>query len=252
MSMVVVRVGAAALVLTGLSHDAARFQALSAFTGTGFTTSESESVVSHPVRRRILTVLMVLGNAGIVSMLGTLILSFTTSGGHRQSLNRLSWIVAGLLILWLVSRSRWLDRQMGRLILRALRRWTKLEVRDFEDLLRLSHGYGIMEMFVKPSDWVAGKTLAELRLSHEGINVIALRRADGTYVGTPTGQTRIMAGDVLILYGRRERFAELDSRPSGGEGDARHASAVQDQRRIMRSEDGVSQDPDMAEGSGPS
>ncbi|HKK31544.1 MAG TPA: potassium transporter TrkA, partial [Alphaproteobacteria bacterium] len=51
LSLIVVRVGAEALTLTGLSRQEAKFQARSAWTGTGFTTTESEDVVSHPVRR---------------------------------------------------------------------------------------------------------------------------------------------------------------------------------------------------------
>ncbi|MDF2957610.1 MAG: PhoU and TrkA_C domain-containing protein [Candidatus Alkanophagales archaeon MCA70_species_1] len=54
---VVVRIGAIALELTGLSRDVAAFQAQSAFSGVGFTTSESEFIASHPVRRRIVRIL---------------------------------------------------------------------------------------------------------------------------------------------------------------------------------------------------
>ncbi len=54
LSLVVARVAAKALILTGLDEGVAHFQARSAMTGTGFTTEESESVVNHPIRRRIL------------------------------------------------------------------------------------------------------------------------------------------------------------------------------------------------------
>ncbi len=64
LSLLVTRVASIALAMTGLSHDLAKFQARSAFTGVGFTTSEAEKVVAHPVRRRILMLLMLLGNAG--------------------------------------------------------------------------------------------------------------------------------------------------------------------------------------------
>lgn len=52
-SLVITRIATLAFVLTGMSTEAARFQARSALTGTGFTTGESEAVVNHPVRRRI-------------------------------------------------------------------------------------------------------------------------------------------------------------------------------------------------------
>ena len=66
-SIIVVRIGTVALEMTGLSREVARFQAQSAFTGTGFTTAESEHVVSHPARRRIIRILIFIGNAGVIS-----------------------------------------------------------------------------------------------------------------------------------------------------------------------------------------
>ena len=64
-SYLIVRIGAIALEMTGMDRSRARFQALSAFTGTGFTTRETEMVINHPRRRKIVTYLMILGNAGI-------------------------------------------------------------------------------------------------------------------------------------------------------------------------------------------
>ena len=47
-SLMVTRMATIALTATGLSRESARFQARSAFSGAGFTTSESEAVVRHP------------------------------------------------------------------------------------------------------------------------------------------------------------------------------------------------------------
>ena len=52
-SLLIVRIGTNALLLTGMSLQASRFQAASAFFGVGFTTSEAEMVVRHAVRRKI-------------------------------------------------------------------------------------------------------------------------------------------------------------------------------------------------------
>ena len=57
-SFIAVRIGGFALQLTGIEPDVARFQALSAFSGTGFTTREAERVVGHRTRRRIVTILI--------------------------------------------------------------------------------------------------------------------------------------------------------------------------------------------------
>ena len=49
------------MMMTGMDRKRAVFQALSAFSGTGFTTKEAEFVVNHPVRRRVIIWLMILG-----------------------------------------------------------------------------------------------------------------------------------------------------------------------------------------------
>ena len=86
LSLFITRLATIALTYTGLSWDAARFQARSAFTGTGFTTSEAERVADHPVRRRIIMLLMIARSAGVVSIVISLILSF---GGSHSDISRL-------------------------------------------------------------------------------------------------------------------------------------------------------------------
>ena len=68
LSTLIVRLAAVAMRLTGLDESTARFQSLSAFTGTGFTISEAERIVNYPVRRRIVTLLMIIGNLGVVGV----------------------------------------------------------------------------------------------------------------------------------------------------------------------------------------
>jgi hypothetical protein len=54
--------------------------------GAGFTTNESEAVVGHPVRRRVISTLMVLGSAGLVTAIASPALSFgDATGGQRVS-----------------------------------------------------------------------------------------------------------------------------------------------------------------------
>ena len=66
-------------MMTGLDANKAKFQALSAFSGTGFTTKEAETVTNHPDRRKIIAWLMVLGNAGIVTVIVATTSSFIYS-----------------------------------------------------------------------------------------------------------------------------------------------------------------------------
>lgn len=232
LSLVITRVAAMALTLTGLSREAARFQARSAFTGVGYTTLESEAVVNHPVRRRIVMLLMLLGNIGVATVAATVMVSFmsTTGASGQERLTILCWLSAGLTVLILVSNSRWIERRMNRVIAWALKRFTDLDVRDYVALLELSSGYAVTEMVVERGDWLAGKTLADLRLADEGILILGIRPRDAEYHGTPRGDDRIDVGDTLIVYGDLEDIERLDRRRAGRAGDDEHREAVERER----------------------
>ena len=66
----ILRVGTAALVVSGVSRDIARFQVRSAFFGVGYTTAEAEMIVNHPFRRRMVQWLMLMGAIGITGVIG--------------------------------------------------------------------------------------------------------------------------------------------------------------------------------------
>ena len=80
-STFVIRLAAVAMRLTGLDNASARFQALSAFTGTGLTTREAEMIVNYPVRRRIVGLLMIVGNLGLVGVFATVVASVVQAEG---------------------------------------------------------------------------------------------------------------------------------------------------------------------------
>jgi hypothetical protein len=222
LSLLVIRVATTMLVLTGMSSESSRFQARSAFTGVGFTTSEAEAIVGHPVRRRIVMTLMLLGSAGIVTAVASVIVSFG-GASREQGISRALILLAALGLLLLLARSPWFDRTLSRAITKALRA-RGLDARDYAALLRFGGGYTVGELEVEPRDWLAGRKLAELRLRDEGVLVLGIHR-DGDYTGVPGKETRVESGDVLVLYGHEDRLEELDTRRRDHGGDAEHARA---------------------------
>ncbi len=244
-AMLVTRIGAVALALTGLSREVARFQARSAFTGCGFTTSESELVLNHPVRRKIMMMLMLFGNLGIAAVIASTIAylalpsSVASEGGEPntlrfllESIYKFALLLLGLTVLWILFTSRWVDQKISQWIEGALLRWTKLDVRDYVSLLHLSSGYVVLELQVNPGDWIADMALSECRLSDEGVLVLGLHRKNGQYIGSPNGTSVIRENDVLSLYGPIERLEELDIRKKGYMGDRAHRIAVKAQQEI--------------------
>lgn len=234
--LVVTRVATVILVATGMSHQDARFQARSAFTGTGFTTSDAESMVKHPIRRRVAMALMLMGNAGVVAAASSLILGFR-NGGLGHDWRSLAELVLGLLALLYVSRSRWVDRRLTAMIARLLRRYTDIHTRDVASLLDLTGSYAVAELAVEQGDWVAERTLADLALRDEGVAVLGITRQDGTFRGAPVGPTVVHVGDVLLLYGKTATVEEIDRRPAGSAGDRAHEAAIQHQLALEAAEE---------------
>jgi hypothetical protein len=236
LSLLITRIAAIALSLTGLSKEAARFQARSSLTGVGFTTGESEQVVNHPVRRRIILLLMLLGNAGIVSVMASLIIGFVDNGGSSFGA-KIALLFFGVGLLWLLSVNHWLDQKMSRVIEWALNRFTSLEVKDYATLLRLSGEYRVSEIQIQEGDWLADRTIGECRLRKEGVAVLGIQRGDThKYFGAPTVDTRLKEGDLLVVYGRAESLKKLDKRRKGRKGDEEHFKAVENQQSIQTRE----------------
>lgn len=248
LSLLITRIASTALEHTGLSRESARFQARSAFTGVGFTTNEAEQVVNHPVRRRIVLILMLLGNAGIVTSVSSLILSFVSTGDKTGLLIRMSVLAVGVGVLLVAANSRWVDARLSVVIRWALRRYTTLDIKDYASLLHLAGDYRISELRIESEDWLAGKTLKNAKLSDEGIHVLGVQPRKAPYRGALTGDTIIRAGDTLILYGRSSAIKELEARRKGIHGDIDHNRAVAEERRIR--EESAEQDsldrPDSA------
>ena len=239
--LLITRIATVALTLTGLSSESARFQARSAFSGTGFTTSEAEAVMNHPVRRRIVMALMLVGNAGIVTAVASLLLSFTGASDSRAGLVRGGVLLGGLAVLWAVARSRLANRWLSRFIERMLRRLTHVDARDYAALLRLEEDWMVAELEVEPDDWMAERELGELDLPHEGVLVLGIHRRDGRWIGAPRETTRVHPGDAVMLYGRREMVEALDERPRGAAGEAEHEAFI----RRFRSEIAAETEPDV-------
>ena len=228
LSLLVTRIGAMALMLTGLSNETSKFQARSAFCGVGFTSDETESIMSHPVRRRIVYWLMLAGNIGLATFTATTIASLLQATGSRSNeiAFRMCILAAGVLTLWIFSRSRIVEKQLNRAISWALRRFARLEVRDYISILNLQKGYSVFELHLCRKDWLTEKTLRELRLTREGILILGIRRKTGEFLGAPKAETKTAKDDILILYGPIDRLTELDQREAGYRGDKAHLEAV--------------------------
>lgn len=237
LSILATRIGTIALVHTGLSKEVAKFQARSAYLGVGFTTRESEYVVNDPVRRKILTVLIFLGNAGIITTISSVIFSFISIEESGLISREVIVLISGLLLLIALSRSQFIDQKLSKVIDKALKKYTYLDVKDYYSLLHLEEDYKVSEIKVSEEGWLSNKTLEQLNLDAEGLLVLGIKRGNGKYVGAPMGKTSIKKDDIVILYGRTDDLQSLEKRKEGSSGDQDHQNAVKEQKRRKKDEE---------------
>lgn len=215
-SFTVVRIGAIAFQLTGLEWSLAKFQALSCFTSTGFTTKEAELITASPQRRRIASILIVLGHAGFVTMIATFanslrppvvgfsILSDFISPGVMPWIN-LTVIVVAIWVIYKVFTNTKLARRLTNALRERIVKRDIIKSVSFEELAIATGGYGVSRVAVDAGSAVLDKTLSESQLRKSDITVLAIIRADET-IPNPSAKTKILLGDELVCFGKLENI----------------------------------------------
>lgn len=199
LSVSIVRIAAVAMRLTGLPENVARFQCISALTGTGFTTDESEMIVNYPIRRRILVTLMILGNLGMVSVAATFIVAFVATAPEAGAITaQILSIAVAIGVILLVMTNKTLDRLMCGLIGSVLQRTTGLGQRRYQRTLQLDNGFCVAEH-------VYGRThsrpVGELSLGDFPLTLLAVR-GEETHQNEQISDAFVVSpGDSLVCYG---------------------------------------------------
>jgi hypothetical protein len=163
-SFLIVRAAAIILMMTGMEKKKALFQALSAFTGTGFTTKEAEMAVNHPLRRRIVSWLMILGNAGIVTVIITATSSFIFTKSYILPINILI-LMTGIFLIIFVAGRKSIIRNWERFIEKKFIKYPFIEEGITEDLLHLLEGYGLVKVIISEGSSFKGKTISSLNFT---------------------------------------------------------------------------------------
>jgi hypothetical protein len=220
-SFIVVRIGAIAFQLTGLEWSLAKFQALSCFSGTGFTTKEAELITGDKQRRKIASVLMVLGNAGLVIMIATLAGSLVPQETILSKLSESSlpfdipsylvkWVNLGIIavLVYVVYRVFTYEKFVRRLTSFLRKRIIKREMFkkvSFEELLLATGGYGVSKVAVCAGSPVLNKTLLRSGLREHDVAVLAIVRGEQT-IPNPPKDAKILLNDELICFGKLQNI----------------------------------------------
>ena len=220
-SFIVVRIGAIAFQLTGLEWSLAKFQALSCFSGTGFTTKESELITGDKQRRKIATILIILGNAGFVIMIATLASSLVPQETLLSKLSEsflpfnipsylVRWvnlviIIAVVYVIYRFFTYEKFVRKMTTILRKKIIKKEIFQKVSFEELLLATGGYGISRITVSAGSPVINKTLAKSELREYDIMILAIVRG-GETIPNPAANTKILLNDELICFGKLENI----------------------------------------------
>jgi len=215
-SITVVRIGAVAFELTGLDWTVAKFQALSCFTSTGFTTKESELIVKSQQRRKIATILMIIGHAGLVSLIATFVNSMRPSQLvhkvfqpiiHLDNMPTLSVLIniviialACWLILSLFSRTKF-SKKLTKVIQNFFIKKDFISRIYVQDLVISAGGFGIINIEVTKNSMLYHMSLADTIKQYPNMKILAIERGRNIITNL-TDDTRMLLGDNIISYGK--------------------------------------------------
>ncbi len=206
-SFLIVRAGAIALMMTGMDQRRARFQALSLFSGTGFTTREAEAIVNHPQRRQIATWLMILGNAGIVTVIVTATSSLVTSQGYQLPIS-VFILVAGVYVIYRLMSRAGLARKWENFIRGKFIKSQAFRGSTVEDLLHLVEGYGLVRATITQDSSLIGHSSIEINTEEHPFVLVGIER-DRKWVSLPKSREIIKQGDKLVVYGELDVLKDL-------------------------------------------
>jgi len=210
-SVFIMRIASVALRLTGMSEDSARFQALSAFTGTGFTTTEAESIVNYPLRRRIISLLMIIGNMGLVTVFATFVVSLISTDGEMEAvIQQITWLIGMLILFWFLMLNSYIDRLICSLISKFLQSKSILGKRHFHRMLQVGNGYSVSEHRISQTSKERGYSVNKNELEQLGLSALAVRTSDGIISSDFSSSENLQTGDVLVLYGRDDGHETLE------------------------------------------
>lgn len=202
-----VRASAVALEMTGLDKRTALFQALSAFSRTGFTTQESESIVNHPVRRKIAFLLMILGTAGFATVIVTSTAHIVTREDYWLPIDVLILLV-GLYLIYIVATRKGFITKWENFIAAKLVKSPSFVEDPTEDIVHLPEDNGLVRAFITEKSPFIGNSLSESGLSEKELVVLGIERGK-KWIPLPKAKETIREGDKIVVYGPLEVLRDL-------------------------------------------
>lgn len=208
--MFMIEVFSVAFKLTGLATNKLKFQVASLFTGSGFTTGESELITNDDRRRRIAVTCMYTGHIFSVVIMGLVInvfISIWMAMGQNQA-GTSHWyfivffIALGIFLLVLLTKIPPINKRFQRLLENIAINVSKR--RRASNIITVIDYYGrsaIVEVILnKLPDYAKETSLFEMGLTKKySFIILSVRR--GNHKIQVSKDTMLVKGDIVVAYG---------------------------------------------------
>ena len=206
---------------TGLPDEKARFQVISLLTGCGFTTHESELLLTTKSRRRLTRITMLFGYVFNITIVSAFINVFFSLKISELAADLISSLIPLLVILFILTFMRvpavraWGDRLIEQLAGRIIHRDTanSIWLMDYIGQETIAQ----VTLNEVPEE-LQNKSLSESGLKADHNILVMLVEENGRKAEPATAQTVFHPGDKLTVFGdyaairrvfhARERFSE--------------------------------------------
>ena len=199
--------------LIGLPAEKARFQVISLLTGCGFTTRESEMILSNRQRRRLARITMLFGYVFNLTIVSALINMFVSIQITQLKARMFSMLIpaAAVIAMLLLSRVRGIRGKIEHLIERLINRKFDGSV-VYNGIVQLDQigkeSIAQVRLKLVPAD-MRDKTLAELALKREHNILVMLIEHGGRPPQAAGADTVFSTGDRLTLFGDYQTICKV-------------------------------------------
>jgi len=191
--------------LTGLTNDKARFQVISLFTNSGFTTQEAELIVNSRIRRKIANVTMLSGFILNVTVISVLVNVFITLGSADSTdvLKFFLFIGGFFVVLFILRKLKVFEFLLRGIVEKITNRVIHGSQTNIIEVLDTVGKNSIAEItIINLPEVLESKTLehSNIRFTHH-VNVLAIIRGGETNANV-TKDDILYKNDKVIVFGK--------------------------------------------------
>ncbi|MCR5350558.1 MAG: TrkA C-terminal domain-containing protein [Acholeplasmatales bacterium] len=197
---------------TGLTKGKSRYQAISLFTNCGFTTSESELITSNKTRRRLATLLMIIGHVFSVIIVSLVVALFSSLNFSdvKSNIIIIAIVIAVFFGIVLVFNLPFVSKPIQKLFENlATKRVLK---KSKNNIITVLDNYGKQSLVEIYLYWVPSilndKSLLDAGLKRNyDLNLITIKRKNK--IVDVNAETIIQKMDKIIIFGNIEVIEDI-------------------------------------------